>query len=111
MSSETTINVRLSESLKSSGSKVLERNHISPSKLIRSVYQYMADNQEIPPCLDLVTSENESIYDKRRNLLDSIIRSNQENRLMPEDSIPALDDDTIKNLRHQRIEEKYGYLL
>ena len=63
-----TINVRLPEKLKIHGSQVLERNGISPSEIVRSVYRYMEKNQAIPSCLDVARPADDSLADKRRVL-------------------------------------------
>ena len=69
MESTATINARLPESLKQSGSKVLERNGVSPTDLVRSVYRYMDRFQEVPTCLDVAPQSEESMYQQRRSLL------------------------------------------
>ena len=53
MEAAATINARIPEALKQSGTKVLERNSVSPTELIRSVYRYMDRHQRLPECLDV----------------------------------------------------------
>ena len=98
--STATINVRLPEKLKQSGSRVLERNNVSPTEIVRSVYRYMDRNQAIPECLDVAPGATESVYEKRRALLNQFDSATVE---------PY--DISCKVERVQRIEEKYGDLL
>ena len=53
-----TLNIRLENDLKESAYKVLEREGISPSDLIRSVFQYISDNQRLPIRTTMSDSEN-----------------------------------------------------
>lgn len=99
MSSIATINVRLPENLKRNGGQVLERNSVSPSELVRSVYRYMEEKQSIPECLDLAKADDGST-DPRRILLRKVSGT-----LDFEEAVDA------KEVRAQRIEAKYGYLL
>jgi len=95
-----TINARLPEKLKQSGSRVLERNNVSPTEIVRSVYRYMDRNQAIPECLDVAPGSEQSLYEKRRALLHQFDGATVE---------PY--DISCKADRAQRIEEKYGDLL
>ena len=100
MEAAATINVRLPEGLKQSGSMVLERNGVSPTDLVRSVYSYMDRFQEVPTCLDVAPQNGESIYQQRRSLLRRF------------DGFVVDDyDSSCKADRASRIEEKYGDLL
>ena len=100
MEAAATINVRMPETLKRSGGKVLERDRVSPSELVRSVYRYMEKHQEIPACLELADDHRRSTQDKRRALLREIAGTI---------SLPA--DFDAKTARAERIESKYGDLL
>lgn len=100
MEATATINARLPEKLKQSGSRVLERNNVSPTEIVRSVYRYMDRNQAIPECLDVAPGSEQSLYEKRRALLHQFDGATVE---------PY--DISCKADRAQRIEEKYGDLL
>ena len=95
-----TINARLSEELKQSGSKVLERNNVSPTEIVRSVYRYMEKHQAIPACLDVAPTSEDSVYQRRRALL----------RQFDGFVVEPYEVD-CKADRARRIEEKYGDLL
>lgn len=97
MDHEATINVRLSVSLKRSGTAVLERNGVSPTQLVRSVYRYLDREQRIPECLDI----NPDAAQKRRDARRAVARS-------VAGSIHLQGDLDTKTLRADRIEQKYG---
>ncbi len=48
MATTAYLNIRLPKELKDQGNQVLERSGVSVSKLVRSMYEYMAREQEIP---------------------------------------------------------------
>ena len=100
MEAAATINVRMPETLKRNGGKVLERDQVSPSELVRSVYRYMDKHQEIPACLELSCDDQRSTQDRRRALLREITGTID---------LPA--DFDIKAARAERIEAKYSDLL
>lgn len=45
----TTLNVRISPELKMRGDAVLKEHGLSPSMVIRKLWQYLATNKEVPP--------------------------------------------------------------
>ena len=100
MAQEATINARLDESLKRSGSAVLERNGVSPTQLIRSLYRYLEQEQRIPECLDVQAEDVRSRTQHKREVARSIAGCI---------TLPAGFD--AKNARAARIEQKYGDLL
>ena len=100
MSDTATINVRMPEKLKRGGGLVLERKRVSPTELVRSLYRFLDENQEIPPCLDIAQGAGRSKHEERRALLRSIPRSV---------SLPGDYDDEAD--RADRIARKYGDLL
>ena len=100
MEATATINVRLQEQLKQNGSRVLERNGVSPTEVVRSLYRYMDRYQKLPECLDVASGEDESVYQRRRALLHRF------------DGFSAASCKIdCKTERAHRIEEKYGDLL
>lgn len=100
METAATINARLPRQLKENGSKVLERNGVSPTELVRSMYRYMEREQELPSCLDISPENAQGVYQRRRELLRSF------------DGFMVDDYGTeSKDARAQRIEKKYGDLL
>lgn len=44
----TQLNVRLDKSIKSAGDAVLRRQNVSAARIIRDLWRYMADHQEVP---------------------------------------------------------------
>lgn len=100
MEAAATINVRMPETLKRNGGKVLEHNRVSPSELVRSVYRYMDKHQELPPCLELSGGSESSIRDRRRALLRDVAGAID---------LPAGFD--ARAAFAERIESKYGDLL
>lgn len=60
-----TLNIRLPKELKQHGQQVLDREQVSTSDLIRSLYQYMEEHQEIPSFAKNSASATE---EKRRSL-------------------------------------------
>ena len=100
MEATATINVRMPEKLKQDGSRVLERNGVSPTEIVRSVYRYMDRHQAIPSCLDVAPVEEQSVYQKRRVLF----------RAFDGVSVEPYGSD-CKADRALRIEAKYGDLL
>ena len=106
MEAVATINARMPEELKRGGSRVLERNGVSPTEIVRSVYRYMDRNQEIPGCLDVAPREEETVYQKRRALL----RQFDVMAASPASGAASCELD-CKAERANRIEAKYGDLL
>ena len=100
MEATATINARLPEKLKQNGSRVLDRNGVSPTEIVRSVYRYMERHQAIPECLDVSPDGEETIYQKRRALLHRFDGM----------TVDAAKVD-CKAERANRIEAKYGDLL
>ena len=100
MESVATINVRMPENLKRNGGKVLERNRVSPTELVRSVYRYMEQNQAIPECLDIAADNQKEAVQSRRLLLRRIAGT-----------IDFGGEVDVKQAREERIAAKYGNLL
>lgn len=100
MAQEATINARLDESLKRGGSAVLERNGVSPTQLIRSLYRYLEEEQRIPECLDVQAEDARSRAQRKREVARSIAGCI---------TLPA--DFDVKDARAARIAQKYGDLL
>lgn len=100
MAREATINARLDESLKRGGSAVLERNGVSPTQLIRSLYRYLEEEQRIPECLDVQAEDARSRAQRKREVARSIAGCI---------TLPA--DFDAKDARAARIAQKYGDLL
>ena len=100
MTKEATINARLDESLKRSGSAVLERNGVSPTQLIRSLYRYLEEEQRIPECLDVQAEDARSHAQHKREVARSIAGCI---------TLPA--DFDAKSARAARIAQKYGDLI
>ena len=95
-----TINVRMSDELKRGGGQVLERKRVSPTEVVRSLYRYLKETQEIPACLDVAQEQGQTVYQKRRLALRAVAGAAD---------IPAGYD--AKADRAARIEGKYGDLL
>ena len=100
MAREATINARLDESLKRGGSAVLERNGVSPTQLIRSLYRYLEQEQRIPECLDIQAEDARSQAQRKREIARSVAGC-----------ITLPTDFDAKNTRAARIQQKYGNLL
>ena len=100
MAQEATINARLDESLKRSGTAVLERNGVSPTQLIRSLYRYLEKEQRIPECLDVQAEDERSRMQRKREVARSIAGC-----------ITLPDGFDAKQARSDRIAQKYGDLL
>ena len=94
---EATINARMPESLKRGGSRVLERDGISPTQLIRSLYSYIAREDRIPECLEEEMAGFQDKYERRRELARSVAGT-----------ISLPEDFDVKKARAKRLEEKYG---
>ena len=97
---EATINARMPDSLKRGGTRVLARNGVSPTQLIRSLYSYMDREDRIPECLEQEMAQSQDKYECRRALARSVAGVV---------SLPEGFD--AKKARSERIDEKYGYLL
>ena len=100
MADAATINVRMPEKLKRGGSLVLEREHVSPTELIRSLYRFLDENQEIPACLDIARNGEHTKHEKRRALVRNLPRR-----------IAIPDDYDLEADHASRVAEKYGDLL
>ena len=98
MATTATLNVRLPEELKKYGGQVLDRNGISVSDAVRSLFEYLQDNQCLPAFLE--KSDEESIYERRRKLARSLVGIV---------SVPEGFD--AREAREERLAEKYKELL
>jgi len=57
------LNVRIDDSIKKRGDRVFEENGLTPSSVVRAVWQYAADNKDIP---DFIRAyDNEGLLRKR----------------------------------------------
>jgi len=63
------LNVRLPQYLKQQGDAVLGSNKLSPSKAVRALYQFLAEEQRLPECL---TDQRTDKRKQRLQLLDSV---------------------------------------
>ena len=100
MEHEATINARMPMALKRGGTRVLEENNVSPTQIIRRLYQYMDHEGCIPACLEESTSSGTKLFDRRRELARSVAGTIH---------LPGELD--IKAERAGRIEAKYSGLL
>lgn len=100
MGTTATINARIPESLKEHGSQILERDGVSPTELIRSVYRYMEKEQRIPECLDVSAAGGTDAFEKRRAIARSL-----------RGTVRVPDGIDLEDLRAQRIGSKYEGLL
>ena len=71
MAANATLNVRLPESLKAHGSAVLEKEGMSVSDAVRSLYEYMEREQAFPDALR--TQPTEDAFARRRALMRSMV--------------------------------------
>lgn len=71
MGANATLNVRLPETLKTRGNAVLEKEGLSVSDAVRSLYEYMEREQTFPDALR--TSPAEDLFAKRREMMRSMI--------------------------------------
>lgn len=103
MAQDATINARLPQSLKRGGTAVLEREGVSPTTLIRSLYAYIDREQKIPECLDVAQAEAAAAIAQKRRAARSVAG------LI---SLPAgYDSRAVRDAREARIRQKYGELL
>ncbi|MEG0683067.1 MAG: type II toxin-antitoxin system RelB/DinJ family antitoxin [Raoultibacter sp.] len=69
-----TLNVRMSQDLKSSGDKVLAASGVSVSEAVRSLYEYLDREQKIP---DFFTegrpTPRQELFEKRREAVGSMV--------------------------------------
>lgn len=71
MAASATLNVRLPEALKAHGSAVLEKEGLTVSDAVRSLYEYMEREQAFPEVLRGKPSEDS--YERRREIARSMI--------------------------------------
>ena len=71
MAAGATLNVRLPETLKTRGNAVLEKEGLSVSDAVRSLYEYMEREQAYPDALRARPAED--LFAKRRELMRSMI--------------------------------------
>ena len=100
MEHEATINARMPDALKRGGTRVLNKNGVSPTQIIRRLYDYMEREGRIPECLEDAPSASLDIYEQRRKLARMVAGS-----------ISLAEGFDAKQERANRIEEKYGDLL
>lgn len=70
--STATLNVRLPKELKEHGMQVLEREGVSVSELVRDIFKYLEQNQQLPDCIDGVQEKKRPTAEERRQTLNSI---------------------------------------
>jgi DNA-damage-inducible protein J len=89
---EATINVRLPRSLKDKGDAVLRREGVSVSEALRSLYEHMGQQQELPEFMQKPTlDDKEAECAKKRALLRQI------SGILPADA-------NIDGMRHERLQ-------
>lgn len=93
-----TLNVRLPADLKKHGGQVLDRHGISVSDAVRSLYEFMEQEQQVPAFM--AEPERESIYERRRQLARSMAGIIQ---------VPKGFD--VRKAREGRLDERYEGLL
>ena len=71
VAASATLNVRLPETLKTRGNAVLEKEGLSVSDAVRSLYEYMEREQEFPDVLRAHPAED--LFARRRELMRSMI--------------------------------------
>lgn len=71
MVANATLNVRLPEALKARGAAVLDREGLSVSDAVRSLYEYMDKEQRFPKVLRAQSSDD--AFQHRRELMQSMI--------------------------------------
>ena len=98
MSSTAMLNVRLDSSLKRAGDAVLEREHVSATELIRSLYRFLEQEQQIP---DVCRQDvGRRTVEERRRAMRSLAG------IAP--LAPGEDLATLRTQRHERITLKRG---
>ncbi len=98
MTSDAVLNVRLPQDLKDQGSRVLKKNHVTVTGVIRRLYEYMEREQKIPDCL--IEDEQIPLREKRRQILRSVAGSIH---------LPAgLDEDDARGMY---LDAKHGSVL
>ena len=95
MASNAVLNIRLPEELKKHGNQVLEREGVSVSQVVRDLYEFMSAEQDVPPFAK--HGDAESKYEKRRKALREL-----------QGTIRVPSDVNVKDLRAERIMDKYG---
>ena len=63
------LNVRIDDSLKQRGDRVFEEHGLSPSSVVRAVWQYAADNKAVPGFICDANSEGQLRRREQKRLL------------------------------------------
>ncbi len=71
MLADATLNIRLNKDLKQRGDAVLAREGISTTHAVRMLYQYLAQNQEVPAWVK--GSDTEAVYELRRKRMRELV--------------------------------------
>lgn len=93
MGHTATLNIRIPEPLKHSGSEVLAHAGVSVSDAVRSMFEYMAKEQAVPDFIDNGDSDRS---ERRRALLRDMTGC-----------APASDGLSLDEYREARLDEKY----
>ena len=70
---DATLNIRLEPTLKQHGAEVLRREGVTVTEAVRALYEYMEANQKLPDDLFPAASAGQSLADRRRSLMRSMI--------------------------------------
>lgn len=68
-----TLNVRMSGDLKEAGDQVLREHGLSVSEAVRDLYEYLQEEQSLPPFLAVKEDRLTEKTRKRRELLPAVI--------------------------------------
>lgn len=86
----STLNVRMGESLKERGDKVLRENGMSASTAVRALWQEMADTRSLPDFLQKI-GQDESAKQAKIRSLDALVG-------IAEGSLSGLSDEEIREI-------------
>ena len=70
---DATLNIRLEPALKQHGMEVLQRQNVTVTEAVRALFRYMEANQKLPDELLIASNTNQSLIDRRRKLMKSMI--------------------------------------
>ena len=70
---DATLNIRLDQALKQHGSEVLQREGVTVTQAVRALYKYMEANQKLPDILFPEAEQAQSVANKRRDLMRSMV--------------------------------------
>jgi len=98
------LNVRIEDSLKQRGDRVFQEHGLTPSVIIRAVWQYAADNKELPAFIREANEEEAQKKEEQKRLLAEA-GAGMATRLL---GIPPLGEDYLsyKDLRELAYQAK-----